>query len=303
MKKSIIILLSIGVFALLALSSCKDNEGDQTITEIAAGDSELSTLVDALQRTGLDATLNASGTFTVFAPSNAAFDSAFAALGLTNGLDDLDNATLTNILLYHVLGSEVLSGAVPNGYTTTQATGPGGTNLSMLLSNVGGVTIQGSATVTTADIEANNGVIHKIDEVLLPPNVVDAAIANSEFSPLAGAVVYAGLDGVLSSTDSTFTVFAPTTAAFNTAFPPTGDVTGLPVSAVSDVLLDHVINGVNVQSSQLTNGQMVTTMGGLTLNFDLSGTPVTINDSINITATDVQCTNGVIHVIDAVLIE
>lgn len=303
MKKSILFLLSIGVIAIFSLSSCKDNEGDQTITEIAAGDSELSTLVDALQRTGLDATLNAAGTYTVFAPTNAAFDSAFAALGLTNGLDDLDNATLTNILLYHVLGSTVPSGSVPNGYTNTLATGPGSNNLSMLLDNTSGVTIQGSAMVTDADITANNGVIHKIDQVLLPPTVVDAAIANGEFSPLVGAVVHAGLDGVLSSTDSTFTVFAPTTAAFVALAPPSGDVTGLPATAVADILLDHVLNGVNVQSGSLMNGQTVTTMGGLTLTFDLTGTPVTINDSINIVATDVQCTNGVIHVIDAVLIE
>jgi uncharacterized surface protein with fasciclin (FAS1) repeats len=303
MKKTFSFLLTLSVIALLGLNSCDNDSSDPSIAVIATADPDLSTLLDALQRTGLDATLNDPGTYTVFAPTNAAFDSAFAALGLTNGLDDLDNATLTNILLYHVLGQTVPSPAVPNGYVNTLATGPGSNSLSMLLSNTNGVMIQGSATVTTADIIASNGTIHKIDQVLLPPTVVDAAIANSEFSPLVGAVVHAGLDGVLASTDSTFTVFAPTSQAFIDIAPPSGDVTGLPMSAVSDILLDHVINGVNVQSSQLMNGQTVTTMGGLTLTFDLSGSPVTINDSINIVATDVQCTNGVIHVIDAVLIE
>lgn len=305
MKKALSFLLTFSIVALLGLTSCDNDNSNQTVSELAAGDPELSTLVDALQRTGLDVTLDGTGTFTVFAPTNAAFDSAFAALGLTNGLDDLDNATLTNILLYHVLSSTVTSGQVQTGYTNTLATGPGSNSLSMylFLRNDGTVTVQGSASVTTVDLMASNGVVHKVDEVLLPPTIVDATIANIDLDPLLIAVGHAGLDGVLGSTDSTFTVFAPNTQAFLDLAPPTGNVSNQPMSAVSDILLDHVINGANVQSSQLMNGQTVTTMGGLSLTFDLTGSPVTINDSINIVTTDVQCTNGVIHVIDAVMIE
>lgn len=294
----------IAVFALIGLTACSDDPdtSNQSITEIAANDPDLTTLVAALQITGLDATLDAAGTFTVFAPNNAAFDALLMQLGL-DSIQQIDNATLTSVLLYHVLGTTVPSSAVPNGYTNTLSPGPNNTFLSMLLDNTSGVTIQGSATVTAADINANNGVIHKIDEVLLPPTVVDAAIANLEFAPLVAAVVHAGLDGFLGNTDSLFTVFAPTTQAFVDLAPPAGDVTGLPANDVAAILADHVINAANVESSMLMNGQVATTIGGLTLTFNTTGSPVTINDSINIVAVDVQCTNGIIHVIDQVLIE
>ena len=153
-----------------------------TIAEIAAGNEQFSTLVSALEMTGLTEILNSEGTFTVFAPTNDAFE----ALGVDLGT--LDNTQLSNILLYHVLGSKVVSGEIAEGrsYVATAATaGASKSALSLLVEkNETGVTLNGKAKVSAADVEASNGIIHIIDAVVLPMNVVEHAVANPAFGQL-----------------------------------------------------------------------------------------------------------------------
>ena len=161
------------------------------------------------------------------------------------------------------------------------------------------VTVNKDSKVIVADVDVKNGVIHAIDKVLLPPTVVDAAIANGNFSILVQAVVKAGLAETLSG-PGPFTVFAPTDAAFQALFTQLGvsGIADLTAEQLVPILKYHVVSG-NVRSSHLTAGP-VTTLNG-TIAITLTPAPA-INGNSNIIATDVQASNGVIHAIDKVLL-
>lgn len=296
---------ALAVFALtmpLFLSSCSDDDDDpiitNTIVDIAASDARFTTLVEALTKAGLVTTLQQAGPYTVFAPTNAAFDDLFNALGVS-GIQDLDAATLTPILLYHVVGANVLSTDLSTGFVNSLSDGAESTKVSIDVDISSGVKLNGSANVTQADIAADNGTIHVIDAVLLPPDVVDLAINNSDFNILVEAVVHAGLESTLRMAGP-YTIFAPTDAAFTSFLNGAGvaSITDIPSADVAAVLLNHVVSG-NIEASEVMTG-MVPSLGTNALDITVSG-GVTINTNVNVVVTDVQGTNGVIHVIDQVI--
>jgi uncharacterized surface protein with fasciclin (FAS1) repeats len=273
----------------------------QSIVEIVTGDDQFSTLAEALTRTGLVSVLEGPGPFTVFAPNNA----AFTASGVD--LDALTDAQLSEVLLYHVLGAKVSAGDIQEGqtYVTTAAnTAPGDNQLSLLVEKTGAaVKLNGSVNVSTADVDATNGVIHIIDNVILPLDVVGHAIANSNFTELVGALGAASGDLVATlQGPGPFTVFAPLNSAFD-AISETVDM--LDADQLSRVLLYHVASG-NVRSTDLSDGQVVDSLNdGLTftVNIDGSVTITDVNGGVStVVLTDVQGTNGVIHVLDTVII-
>lgn len=300
-------LFSFLFLSLLATSfvAC-DNDDDtmeepKTIAQTAADDPQFSTLVSALQRVNLVSVLDGTGSFTVFAPTNAAFQ----ASGVD--LDALSDAQLTEVLLYHVLGASVKSTDLQEGqtYATTAAeTGPGGSQLSVLIERTGAnVKINGAVNVTNADVEATNGVIHIVDNVILPLDIVGHAAANSNFTELVGALGAASGDLVsVLKGDGPFTVFAPVNSAFQAI---AGVTATLNADQLSKVLTYHVVSG-NVRSGALSDGMMVTTVNGEDFTVNISGNNVTITDaggnSSTVVLTDVQATNGVIHVLDTVII-
>jgi transforming growth factor-beta-induced protein len=169
----------------------------------------------------------------------------------------------------------------------------------MYISVEGGVSINKNTKVTAADITAKNGVIHVVDKVILPPSVVNIALDNDNFSILVQAVVKAGLVDALSGLGP-FTVFAPTNAAFNALFAQLGisGIDALTADQLIPILTYHVVSG-NVLSTALSNGQ-VSTLSGKSLNVNLSG-GVKINDS-EVVAANIQGSNGVVHVINKVLL-
>jgi len=305
MLKSPFILSLLAGFMMIAFSSCEEEvvetpNSEKTVAEIAADDNQFSTLVGALERVDLVGVLNGNGPFTVFAPTNAAFD----ALGVD--LSTLSDEALTEILLYHVFGAQVNAGDIAEGQTylgMAAATGPGGTNLSLLVDNTGGkVTINGDVNVTATDIIGNNGVIHVVDKVITPLNVVGHATANANFTELVGALGAATGDLVtVLSGDGPFTVFAPLNSAFEAI---SSTVAGLSADQLSKVLTYHVAAG-NVRSTDLSDGMSVTTVNEETFTINL-GDNVTITDAQGNTATilltDVQATNGVIHVLESVIL-
>ena len=302
MKKRTLIPVAIALMAVFTLSSCEKEEETmdpsmQTIAGYAASDPNFSILVSALSKAGLVNTLDGAGNFTVFAPTNNAFQMLFSQLGVTS-IDALDAATLTPILLYHVLGAEVKSTQLSSGYVSTLSPAQG-SNASLKVDVGSTVKLNSSSTVTTADVDVSNGVIHVIDKVLLPPTVVDLAIANPSFSILVQAVVKAGLVETLSGAGP-FTIFAPTNAAFESLFGVLGvsGIADLTAEALIPILQYHVVSG-NVQSSQLSAGSVPTLNG----NIDVSLSPApAINTDATIVLTDVQGSNGIIHVIDKVLL-
>ncbi len=258
--------------------------GDIIDVAVAAG--SFTQLADALTAAGLVDALKGEGPFTVFAPT----DEAFEAFEQDNPgvLESLSIEELTGILTYHVIpGAAVMSGDLQNGQLAETLAGP---VVAVELSN--GVRINGS-TVTSADIEASNGVIHVIDRIIVPPgDIIEVATAAGSFDELAGALTAADLVGTLKG-EGPFTVFAPTDAAFAAlSAVPEGD-------ALTDVLLYHVLEGI-AGPLDLASGKAALTVSGAPVLFDLEE-GARINDAI-ITTTNVVASNGVIHVIDAVIV-
>ena len=287
-------------------TSCDDDESvaePKSIVEIAVANPDFTTLVAALTKADLVSVLQGDGPFTVFAPTNAAFAALLSDLGATS-LDDLSKEALTPILLNHVISGEFRSTDLSSGYVPSVSnSGPNNENLDLYIVVDGGVKINSDINVTTPDILASNGVIHVVDKVILPTDVVDIAVDNSNFTSLVGALGSA--DGDLVSVlkgDGPFTIFAPINSAFEDI---ASVVEGLNSEQLAGVLTYHVVSG-NVLSSDLTNGMTVTTLNG-TFTVNISGSSVTLTDAsgatVNVVATDVQGTNGVIHVIDKVLLK
>lgn len=303
MKKQTLIYGMIALMGIFILTGCEKAEddmksaADMTIAEYASSDANFSILVQALAKADLVNVLNGTGNFTVFAPTNTAFTALFNELGIS-GIDALTKETLTPILLYHVLGTEAKSSMITTGYYSTLSPAQGST-LSLKVDVSSGVKLNKTTSVTTADVDVKNGVIHVIDKVLLPPSVVDQALNNDSFSILVQAVVKANLVDVLKGTGP-FTIFAPTNAAFQALFTTLGisGIADLTAEQLVPILTYHVVSG-NVLSTQLQAGNVETLNGSISV--ALSPVP-TINGSSKIVATDVQASNGVIHVIDQVLL-
>jgi uncharacterized surface protein with fasciclin (FAS1) repeats len=255
------------------------------------------TLVDALVQANLVSTLQGDGPFTVFAPTDQAF--ADAGIDLSTYDTDEEIATLTDILLYHVYtAGAVYAADVTDGLSVTMANGD---DASFTVTD--GTVMVGDATVTTADVMASNGVIHVIDKVLMPPaDLVDiAAVAMSTgvHESLVAALVKADLVSTLQGVGP-FTVFAPTDQAFTDAgIDLDAFTTDEEIAALTDILLYHVYSGA-VNAADVTDGLTVQMVNGDHAQFTVTEGTVMIEDA-TVTAADVMASNGVIHVIDKVL--
>ena len=314
-------LLKLKALAIMLLAvvfvSCDNSDDptpmpvDNTITGLAVKNANLKILVQALTRADLATTLQGAGPYTVFAPTDAAF-TAFLKTTPYATVNDVPKDVLTQILLNHVVSGSVKSTALSTGYIKTLAKGSASTTntLSMYVDITSGVKLNGVANVTTADVMASNGVIHVVDAVIGLPTIVTHALANKNFTSLVGALTGPGQPDFVSVLSGTgpFTVFAPTNAAFtalNTELAP-GGIAGVSAANLTKVLQYHVVSG-NILAATLTEGQMVTPilMPAQKFTIQLTG-GAKIKDASNrisnIIITDVQCSNGVIHAIDKVLL-
>lgn len=315
--------LSLVFLAFVTLWSCSDDDDATTptetqelnIVETAQATPSLSILVEAVVQAGLVDDLSASGSRTVLAPTNAAFTAFLQAKGFAT-LADVPNDVLKEILLNHVIDdtnimSSDLTGAT--GYTNTLASGPNSTNLSLFWDGTDGVTFNGASSVAIADISASNGIVHVVDAVIDLPTIATFATTNPALTNLVEALQYADtgmptvpyIATVSDATAGPFTVFAPTDAAF-------GDLlveleitalTDLATETVDAALTYHIVSA-NVQSSMLTTGPVATLGGDITADATLF-TLTDVNDRVsNIVTTlvDIQAVNGVVHVIDNVLL-
>ncbi|SMP03231.1 fasciclin domain-containing protein [Chryseobacterium profundimaris] len=303
--------------AVLSLYSCDDNDdimmdSEMSVYQRISSDSDLSNLKAAVDKAGLATTLDQSGTFTLFAPNNAAFAAFLQANGYAS-LNDVPTAALKTLLMNHVLGTEVKSSGISTGYVSTLAIGPASSTrpLSMFINTSSGVRINGVSSVVATDIDVNNGVIHKVNAVIGLPTIVTHATANPEFSTLVSALTRNDMPnfvGILSGTaNSPFTVFAPTNTAFSSLLTELNlaNLAAIPQATLENTLKYHVVTGANVASTNLTNNMTVTTFQGGTFKINTTGgAKITDNNSriSNIIATDVQCSNGIIHAIDKVLL-
>ena len=298
--------------AVSLLAACGGGIDDpKHITATVQGTPQFSVLSEAVTAAGLEATLRGEGPFTVFAPTNDAFTALLGELGITKDQLLADRALLTQVLTYHVVAGEVPKAAVPLGRPITTVQGGifkvDAVGADLVISDGR----NRSAKITATDVVAANGVIHVVDRVILPAhrNVVETAVAlasadPAEFTVLVDAVVAADLAGALSGSGP-FTVFAPTDAAFAALLGELG-VTKAQLLADKDlltaVLTYHVVPG-RVLKAQVPVGVAIPTLQGGSFTVDNA---LQITDGRDrraaIVATDVLATNGVIHVIDNVIL-
>jgi transforming growth factor-beta-induced protein len=276
------------------------------IVDTAVADGRFTTLVAAVQAAELVDTLKGEGPFTVFAPT----DDAFAALP-EGTLDSLllpeNKQALTDILLYHVVSGKVMAADVT---ALTSATTVLGKDVTVKV-DMGNVYINDAQVVIT-DIATSNGVIHVINAVLLPPTeeaameekntIVDIAVADGRFTTLVAALTAAELVETLSG-EGPFTVFAPTDDAFAALPAGTLDTLLLPESkqALTDILLYHVVSG-KVMAADVVTLTSAPTVLGKDVTITVKDGKVFLNDTVEVVITDIEASNGVIHVIDAVLL-
>ena len=284
---------------------------DPTITGLAMMNDDLSSLFAALQLTGLDDVLNdRASEYTVFAPTNAAFDIFLNG----SALGDLPVEVVTQVLLNHVLTGTALSSGLTTSYTNSLATfGDTENNLSFYINLDNGVRLNGVSSVTAPDNLAANGVVHIVDAVIGLPTVVTFATADPNFSSLVSALTDDGqaaqnyvetLSTPNGSAPAPFTVFAPINSVFDDLF------TELDVEGIADIdpatltaaLNTHVVAGANVRSSDLMDGTVTTLGADLTVDAT-AGTLKDPNGRVSTIAVfDVQAANGVVHAIDTVLL-
>ena len=324
--KKLFRIIPILLISLTTLQSCNDDTDDglpnggpvepatNTIVDIASGAENLSILVSALEKSDLISTLSNQGPFTVLAPSNEAFNTFLNDNGFNN-LDDVPVDILTNILLNHVVGGRLASTDLTTGYATTFAISSASqASMSIFIDITNGVKFNGVSSVSTADISADNGIVHLVDAVIGLPDVVTFAVADPTFSTLVAALTRDDLTtdfvGVLSTSTGTspapFTVFAPTNDAFGSLLSELG-ITGLAdinEPTLDAVLKNHVVAEANVFDTDLTDDMTVTTLGGdITANVTGGATLTDSSGRVSdIIATNIQANNGIIHAINKVIL-
>ncbi|MGC4063967.1 MAG: fasciclin domain-containing protein [Polyangiaceae bacterium] len=295
----------------------------KTILEIATSTPDFSVLAEAVTKAGLADALSGDN-LTVFAPTNAAFTALLTAIGKSS-LDDLTAEQLIPILTYHVVGAKVDSTAaleVANG--AGKVTTLGGT--ARLAKSGDALVLDGKAKVTTADVLAKNGIIHVIDQVILP-SITDVVTTSTQFASLETALTVADGDaskpnlvGAFDDDAAALTLFAPTDGAFGSVLTANG-LADLPAlvtalggtSALIDLLKYHAASGRfyatdvvakngSTVPTLLTNASFTVTIvgGSVVLNSGVSSAFKGVNDA-KVTTTDLYTSNGVVHVLDHVI--
>ncbi|MFT5009878.1 MAG: putative surface protein with fasciclin (FAS1) repeats, partial [Pseudomonadales bacterium] len=275
----------------------------QSVYDFIAASPDHTSLTAAIDAAGLAATLSGPGEFTVFAPTDAAFDAALAELGVTLGDLAADVPALTGILLYHVVDGIVLSSELMNGMTPTPLNDA---NTIKVTVTGGSEVFVNQAEVTGADNETGNGVVHVTDGVILATEtVVDVALSTGVHTSLVAAVTAAELLPALTNPFAELTVFAPTDDAFTAALAELGVTLGdlaADIPALQAILTYHVVNGT-VLSSELTNGMTPTPLNDAnTIKVTVTGGSEVFVNQAQVTAPDNSTGNGVVHVTDGVIL-
>lgn len=322
MKKNLVMLVAAVMMLAVAIAPVGAQQGN--IVETAANAGQFNTLLAAATAAGLADTLANGGPFTVFAPTDGAFQTLLNELGVTAEQLLADTDLLTSVLLYHVVSGEVKAADIVSRDVPFTVETLNGASLTV---NFNGQVVldNGRAAVIAADVDASNGVIHVINNVLLPsaasapaatttttagqPSIAGIVASTNDFSTLLAAAQAAGLVDTLAN-GGPFTVFAPTNGAFATLLSDLG-VTAEQLLADTDllttVLLYHVVPGEFKAADVLALGLPTTvpTAAGpeLAIGVDAdSGRVLLNNGQATVAITDVDASNGVIHVIDNVLL-
>ena len=295
-----------------SLLSCKKDEETSiavgTITEQVSTGANYTLIKSSVIKSKLDTILNGDGPFTVFTPT----DNAFMASGVDqNSINSLSEDRLKTILLYHTINGKQLATDLPAGPNEKIITA-GGDSI-FVTRNSNGVFVNGTK-VTKADILASNGVIHELSKILMPPagNLVEVVLADTSFSFLAAAVIRASQGGtnVVSelTKGSIYTIFAPINDAFrNAGFLTINAINQADPNTLASILTYHVLAG-RIFSSDLSDGITATAINSGELSIGITSTGATVKGTSNTTAANIttvnmMASNGVIHVIDKILLK
>ena len=306
--------LAIIVMTTMVLSCTKSTdspETNNTITDIASRKSNLKIFTQALNITGLASTYRENGERTLFAPSDDAFTAYCTAKGYTT-INDIPVNELKNLVLYHQINGTLKTSQLTTGYVKSHAFGAASSNntLSLYIDTTQGIKINGISSVVTSNIIASNGAIHIVDTVLELPTLAVLTNANLNLSTLATTLALPSQSAILGelSSASVYSVFAPTNAAFtalDTELNATGGIAAISDTDISKILSYHIING-NILSDVFTDGMMITTLLPLqSITFQVSN-QIKIKDVknriTNVTVANIQCTNGVLYIVDNVFL-
>ncbi|MDB4180531.1 fasciclin domain-containing protein [Flavobacteriaceae bacterium] len=314
--------LSLALVIASSFLSCdvEDNESYPlpllpTITEFVESNPDLTNLAAALSAAdgNLLSLLN-NGNYTLLAPNNWAFEVWLGTNGF-NSMDEVPTDILKNILLNHVISGSVQSSDLTtagSGYVLTNATNTDGDFLNMYFSTNSGIVFNGVTTILNPDIAVSNGVLHVVDLLIELPTVVTFATTNPGFETLVTALTRDDLSEDLVSILSTttepapFTLFAPTNEAFTSLLSELGfeSLNDIDTAILESTLATHVVAEANVRYEDLSNGMLITTIGDdLTISVGAGPQLADLNGrTANIIAVDIQAYNGVIHVIDNVML-
>ncbi|NHN26850.1 fasciclin domain-containing protein [Flavobacterium jejuense] len=322
-----LIKLTLIATTFVTMFSCSDDDTvvtpvNNSIAAVTSRSPQFTTLVSALDKAGLVQTLDQNGPFTVFAPTNDAFNDFLTANNFAS-LDDVPVAVLKEILLNHVIMGTNLSTDLSTGYVKSMGKGSASDTNTLSLyidtETTTDVVVNGIATVTTPNILAANGVIHEVNAVINLATIIDHARANPNFSTLVTVVTSTDTNGngfgdqsavatTLTTNTTPLTVFAPTNDAFAVAVGAGGFAENATPSQVSTVLQYHVTATGNVVSTTLTDAQVIPMITNpiqeITIDLTSPATPKITDQSATqatIVVVNVQCSNGIIHAIDKVL--
>lgn len=304
--RSLALSLSVLLVSAVLFTACEPDETDPvptTLTETLKTFAELTTLVEALEAASLSSQLDGA-TVTIFAPTNAAFDAFLTNAGYAT-VNDVPIGDLKNILLNHVLDGYINSFDLTNGYVNTLADAQG--YPASMKVDIDALLLNNSSKITSVDIDGLNGVIHVVDQVITVPDIVDIANSDGNLGSLVQSLATVDLVNTLQS-EGPFTIFAPTDDAIEWS-----TSMGLPFDVLEEILSDHVVNG-NIRSEDLFDDQLIDSYGldgtsSYTIRFGTDGTTQIVETGSNperiiarITMADVQGSNGVIHMIDKVIV-
>lgn len=295
--KNLALIILLALFAFTSCNNDDDNNGLQPPTKdliTLAQENGYTSLAAALTKADLITDLKGTGPFTVFAPTNQAFDDLLSTIGQSS-IDDVPVDVLKKILLYHVVDAKVSS----TGITVRNVTTLEGSDIAV--TTTGGIKVNDAMVINPYDVEATNGIIHTIEKVLVPTDIeqfvnttLEPAYFNKNFTILIAAAAKAELvDALLGA--GAITIFAPTNEAFDDA----GIVVAnTDMETLASVLTYHVV-GAKVLSSEIPSNAM--TLNGKYINFSITDNGNFINGDTEITVVDIEEGNGVVHVIDNVL--
>ncbi len=312
--------IPVALCATLLFTACRPDQEvieketkPEYLLDLLRADEHLTNFVTAVERTGLTEMLAGPDNYTLFVPTDEAFAVYLKAQGVSK-VEDIPTAQLKNLLLNHVIKGAYRQSKLPEGYLTTLSEltlTDDKFSVSLLLARRDGVLYINDAQMTVhSDLQAENGIVHEIDKILSLPNMANHILNNAEFNSFISALKLSSIGNEYMArltNNGPYTVLAPTNIAFATLFVELriNSLAQIPIAQLDRILRNLYFSG-NIRADEFSAGQVLKTAGGITVKVEKSATGLAFVDGrsrkVNVTVTDIQATNGVIHAVNKVVL-